>query len=188
MHWKEWVEPTELSRASKQALRAPSGMFNKAEAACKPLSCERGWRWRGRPPWLTGRSVFARRRSSSCSTPLCTRCTAPTCVSQQWWPRRGPGGETGGVKLETVVTHDVTRSTCVLLANEFLHKRIRFARPEQTDRRMSRRVLALQSTASSSRVTSLHRWKTQEINHRSFIGNRFHATLRIVSPYICKKC
>ena len=33
-------------------------------------------------------------------------------------------------------------------------------------------------------VTSLHNWNKQEINRKFLIGNRFHATLRIVSPYI----
>jgi len=31
-------------------------------------------------------------------------------------------------------------------------------------------------------VTSLHKWKKQGINHKYLIGNRFHVTLRIVSP------
>jgi len=26
------------------------------------------------------------------------------------------------------------------------------------------------------------------VNHRCLIGNRFHVTLRIVSPIICKQC
>jgi len=37
-------------------------------------------------------------------------------------------------------------------------------------------------------VTSLHRWKKQGIHRKlilCFIGNRFHVTLRIVSPIIC---
>ena len=37
-------------------------------------------------------------------------------------------------------------------------------------------------------VTSLHKWKKQGINHKFLIGNRFHVTLRIVSPIICKQC
>jgi len=37
-------------------------------------------------------------------------------------------------------------------------------------------------------VTSLHEWKKQGIDHKFLIGNRFHVTLRIVSPVICKQC
>jgi len=37
-------------------------------------------------------------------------------------------------------------------------------------------------------VTSLHNWKKQGINHKFLIGNRFHVTLRIVSPVICNHC
>jgi len=33
-------------------------------------------------------------------------------------------------------------------------------------------------------VTSLHMWNKQGINRKILIGNRFHVTLRIVSPYI----
>ena len=36
-------------------------------------------------------------------------------------------------------------------------------------------------------VTSLHKWKTQRINKKILIGNRFHVTLRIVSPIILFK-
>ena len=36
-------------------------------------------------------------------------------------------------------------------------------------------------------VTSLHKWKKQGINHKLLIGNRFHVTLRIVSPIILFK-
>ena len=36
-------------------------------------------------------------------------------------------------------------------------------------------------------VTSLHKWKKQGINHKLLIGNRFHVTLRIVSPIILLK-
>ena len=36
-------------------------------------------------------------------------------------------------------------------------------------------------------VTSLHRWKKQGINHKFLVGNWFHVTLRIVSPYILFK-
>jgi len=28
----------------------------------------------------------------------------------------------------------------------------------------------------------------QKINHNFLIGNRFHVTVRIISPYICKQC
>jgi len=44
------------------------------------------------------------------------------------------------------------------------------------------------SGRSGMRVTSLHKWKKQGINHKFLIGNRFHTTLRIVSPTICKQC
>jgi len=37
-------------------------------------------------------------------------------------------------------------------------------------------------------VTSLHRWKKQQINRKVFLGNWFHVTLRIVSPITCKQC
>ena len=40
----------------------------------------------------------------------------------------------------------------------------------------------------SAQVTSLHMWKKQGINHKILIGNRFHVTLCIVSPIICKQC
>jgi len=38
------------------------------------------------------------------------------------------------------------------------------------------------------RVTSLHRWNKEGINHNYSTGNRFHVTLRIVSPYIYEQC
>ena len=34
----------------------------------------------------------------------------------------------------------------------------------------------------SIQVTSLHKWKKQGVNYTFLIGNRFHVTLRIVSP------
>ena len=37
-------------------------------------------------------------------------------------------------------------------------------------------------------VTSFHKWKKQVINHKFLIGKRFHVTLPIVSPIICKQC
>jgi len=37
-------------------------------------------------------------------------------------------------------------------------------------------------------LSSFHKWKKQGINHKFLIGNRFHLTLRIVSPIICKQC
>ena len=33
-------------------------------------------------------------------------------------------------------------------------------------------------------ATSLHKWKNHGINHKFLIGNRFHVTLRIVSPIV----
>jgi len=43
-------------------------------------------------------------------------------------------------------------------------------------------------TDKSIQVTSLHKRKKQGINHKFLIGNRFHVTLRIVGPIICKQC
>jgi len=37
------------------------------------------------------------------------------------------------------------------------------------------------------KVNSLHQWKKQGINGKFLIGNRFHATPRIVSPIIFKQ-
>jgi len=43
-------------------------------------------------------------------------------------------------------------------------------------------------TDKSIQVTSLHKRKKQGINHKFLIGIRFHVTLRIVGPIICKQC
>jgi len=45
-----------------------------------------------------------------------------------------------------------------------------------------------QHNTDDVQVTSLHKWKKLGINHKFLIRNRFHVTLRIVSPIICKQC